>query len=142
MSNAEKRCELCKYAGLCRQVRGDRCDGCLEPGNGPYGYAYLNFEAGNPVAFRLDQERAGNCPIVIGGVGEAEVYANRPMKESLEQLRSIAEDCGYMVGKSSPSTLEVSAHGNYTLHYTPDGASLVKIVNSWDKVIWSMTDAE
>jgi len=97
----KKSCDTCLY-----MATHENCDGCLDipeaeqkpykPGEWPE-YPYTNYVEGNWMKRVMQFELDGRHSIVIGGQGEAEVNTKRTPQETLNNLRNVAEQCGYMV---------------------------------------------
>lgn len=108
-----KSCENCLFAATHEQ-----CDGCL--GNPPSGqpFEYKHWTKGDGIARLRQLQKSGECNIVIGGQGEAEVNAKWTPAEAYQHLFRAAEACGYAITKGrwefSVSEIELGLpHGHF-----------------------------
>lgn len=95
---APRSCKTCVF-----MATHEQCDGCLytkadcenrKPGeNVPF--RYLHWQPGNWLRREHEMQLEGNCSIVIGGSGEAEVNANATPADACKHLNYVANECGY-----------------------------------------------
>lgn len=86
-----KNCSTCIHC-YARDV--DCLGACVH--NGDCSDWYSLYEFGDPAARLFDMQKTGKRDFVIGGAGEAEIYATDKPDVSFRKLCRIADLCGYL----------------------------------------------
>lgn len=108
--SAPRSCQTCVH-----MATHEKCDNCLctaadylATPSPPFRYAH--WEPGNWLRREHDYQLAGKRAIVVGGQGEADVYADRPAAETSKHLNYVAGACGYY---SHPLHQSEAYHADY-----------------------------
>lgn len=129
---APRSCQTCLW-----QRTREKCEGCLRTeadlqalreGRGnelPEEFRYLHWTPGNWLRHWHAAQVAGKSCIVVGGQGEADVYATNPPSHTSERLNYVAGEVGYVAcglrTKGSESRKQIyTSEGRFELVWRDD----------------------